>query len=87
MKRVFVPARFQGAGLGRRLCNALIASAREDGFRLMRLDAGNLMKEAIAMYESFGFALCARCYEYPDKLMRYFLFMELPLAGASADSR
>jgi ribosomal protein S18 acetylase RimI-like enzyme len=59
MKRVFVPAQFQGAGLGRRLCNALIASVREDGFRLMRLDTGRLTKEAIAMYQSFGFAQCA----------------------------
>jgi ribosomal protein S18 acetylase RimI-like enzyme len=87
MKRVFVPGRFQGAGLGRRLCSALIAAAREDGFRLMRLDTGNLMKEAIAMYRSFGFKECSPYYEYPEKLMPYFVFMELPLAGAAADSR
>jgi GNAT superfamily N-acetyltransferase len=82
MKRVFVSGRFQGAGLGRRLCGALIASAREDGFRLMRLDTGNLMKEATTMYRSFGFKECSPYYEYPENLMPYFLFMELPLAGA-----
>jgi ribosomal protein S18 acetylase RimI-like enzyme len=87
MKRVFVPGRFQGAGLGRRLCSALIASAREDGFRLMRLDTRNLMTEAISMYQSFGFSECCPYYEYPEKLMPYFVFMELPLAGASADLR
>ena len=87
MKRVFVPVRFQGAGLGRRICSVLIASARADGFRLMRLDTGNLMKEAITMYRSFGFEECSPYYEYPGQLLPYFVFMELPLAAATADSR
>lgn len=87
MKRVFVPGRFQGAGIGRRLCSVLIAAARNDGFRLMRLDTGNLMKEAITMYQSFGFKECSPYYAYPEKLMPYFVFMELPLASATADSR
>jgi GNAT superfamily N-acetyltransferase len=87
MKRVFVPGRFRGAGLGRGLCSALIASARADGFQLMRLDTGNLMKEAIALYRSFGFEECSPYCEYPEKLMPYFVFMELSLAGATAESR
>jgi N-acetylglutamate synthase-like GNAT family acetyltransferase len=87
MKRVFVPMRFQGTGMGRRICSVLIASARADGFQLMRLDTGNLMKEAFTMYQSFGFKECSPYYEYPEKLMPYFVFMELPLAGAAADSR
>lgn len=86
MKRVFVPGRFQGAGLGRGICSALIASAREEGIQLMRLDTGNLMKEAISLYQSFGFTECAPYYEYPEKLMPYFVFMELPLVGAAANS-
>ena len=44
------------------------------------------MQEAITMYQSFGFTECAPYYEYPDTLMPYFKFMELPLAGATADS-
>ena len=87
MKRVFIPTRFQGAGLGRRICSALIASARADGFLLMKLDTGNLLKEAIPMYQSFGFKECSPYYEYPEKLMPYLVFMELPLAGTAADSR
>lgn len=82
MKRVFVPGRFQGAGLGRRICRALIDSARAEGYPLMRLDTGNLMKEATAMYRSFGFQECAAYYEYPAKLMPYLVFMELRLAHA-----
>ena len=85
MKRVFVPQRFRGAGLGRSLCNALIASARADGYRSMKLDTGNLLKEAIAMYQALGFVECSPYHDYPEKLMPYFVFMELPLAGATAD--
>lgn len=81
MKRLFVPARFQGHGTGRRLCEAIIASAKDDGFQFMRLDTGNLLTEAIKMYQSIGFRLCAPYHEYPEKLMPYMVFMEMRLAG------
>ena len=79
MKRLFVPVRFRGQGIGRRLCEALIASAKDDGFHLMRLDTGNLLTEAIAMYESVGFRHCAPYRDYPEKLVPYLIFMEMPL--------
>jgi GNAT superfamily N-acetyltransferase len=85
MKRMFVPARFQGQGTGRLLCRALIASATADGYALMRLDTGFLNAEAIAMYESVGFQECPAYQEYPDDLAVHLRFMELPLAGGRAD--
>ncbi len=81
MKRLFVSDRCKGTGIGRRLCAALIARARDDGFRLMRLDTGHLLTEAIGLYESFGFAACAPYHEYPAELMPYIVFMELALGG------
>lgn len=87
MKRLYIPAPFQGAGLGRQLCMALIDAARADGYRLMRLDTGRLLKEAIAMYRSLGFTECAPYYDYPDNLLPYLLFLELPLADVSPDAR
>jgi GNAT superfamily N-acetyltransferase len=81
MKRMYVGAQFHGHGTGRKLCEALIASAREDGFKLMRLDTGNLLKEAIAMYTSIGFRECPPHREYPSELMPYLVFMELPLTA------
>ena len=83
MKRLFVPSRFGGTGTGRRLCDALIRSARAEGFPLMRLDTGNLFKEAIAMYKSMGFRECAPHHDYPSELMPYLVFMELPLQDES----
>ena len=79
MKRLYVGEQFHGHGTGRKLCEALIATARDDGFQLMRLDTGNLLTEAIALYQSVGFRACAPHREYPAELMPYLVFMELPL--------
>ena len=80
MKRLFVPDRFRGKGHGRTLCEAIIKSAQDEKFKLMRLDTANLLTEAIALYESFGFHRCAPYNDYPEKLMSYIVFMEKPLA-------
>ena len=79
MKRLYVPERFRGQGTGRRLCQAINASARDAGFRLMRLDTGNFLTEAIGMYQSIGFRVCAPYHQYPDHLMPYLVFMQMPL--------
>lgn len=80
MKRLYVSQRFKGQGMGRRLAEALIDAARGDGFELMRLDTGNLLKEAITMYRKLGFKECAPHLEYPEKLLPYLVFMELQLS-------
>jgi GNAT superfamily N-acetyltransferase len=79
MKRLFVPDRHKGKGTGRRLCAAILACARDDGYRVMRLDTGDLFTEAIAMYRSFGFRECVAYHEYPPELRPYMVFMELSL--------
>lgn len=79
MKRLFVPARFQGHGTGRKLCEFLVATAAADGYRLLRLDTGYLNSEAMLMYESMGFTFCAPHQEYPPELLPQLRFMEKPL--------
>ena len=80
MKRLYVSERFKGRGVGRALGEALIESARAASFRLMRLDTGNLLTEAIALYRKLGFRDCAPHRDYPEKLLPYLVFMELSLA-------
>ncbi len=80
MKRMFVPARHRGQGLGRRLCEALIAAARHDGYARMRLDTAALFTEAIALYEALGFRRCDPYLAYPPELLPHLVFMERPLA-------
>ncbi len=84
MKRVFVPERYRGMGLGRGLCDALIAAAGRDGFRSMRLDSGRLLNEAIVMYRSLGFRERSPYYECRAKLTPRLLFMEVSLEGRAS---
>ena len=79
MKRLFVPDRHRGHGFGRSLSAALIASARDDGYDVMRLDTCDRFTEAIAMYETLGFSMCAPYRHYPPELAAHLVFMELPL--------
>jgi len=79
MKRLFVPDRFQGAGTGRLLCEALIDAATSDGYRVMRLDTGNQNTEAVRMYEGLGFRECPPYHQYPEKLLSHLRFMEREL--------
>lgn len=55
LQRLFVDAEARGTGLGRDLCTALMAQAKADGRRVMRLDTGPELTEAIALYRRLGF--------------------------------
>jgi GNAT superfamily N-acetyltransferase len=80
MKRLYVSDRFKGQGIGRALGEALIESARAEGYPVMHLDSANLLTEAIAMYRKMGFRECAPHRSYPSELLPYLVFMELPLS-------
>lgn len=58
MKRLYVPEAFRGHGLGRALCDRLMAEASALGFKRMRLETLSRLTEAIALYRSQGFVEC-----------------------------
>jgi|SRR5882672_9449015 len=77
MKRLYVRSLFRGQGLGRGLTEAIIATAREIGYRRMRLDTlPGKMDLAIAMYRSLGFTNIEPYYKNP---VEDAAFMELEL--------
>ena len=56
MKRLYLRPQFRGEGFGRMLADAVIAEARNIGYKFMRLDTVEpVMKDAVAMYRNLGF--------------------------------
>lgn len=55
VKRMWVDGTVRGAGLGRRLLEALEQRARERGVEVLRLETNRTLAEAIALYRSAGY--------------------------------
>jgi DNA-binding MarR family transcriptional regulator/GNAT superfamily N-acetyltransferase len=56
IKRMWIAESARGLGLGRRLLEHLEGIAREHGSREVRLETGDVLGEAIALYRSAGYA-------------------------------
>jgi len=76
LKRIYVGEAARGHGLGRRLTEALMNDARAAGFTVARLDTGNLLHEAIALYRGLGFVERSPYLDYPERFLPHLTFME-----------
>ncbi|NJO92590.1 MAG: GNAT family N-acetyltransferase [Chloroflexia bacterium] len=71
MKRLYVYEEFQGLGIGRKLCDELVAISESLDYKKMRLDTVAKLKSAIKLYEKIGFVEIPKYYENPDKTAKY----------------
>lgn len=76
MKRLYTRGSARGMGIGRSLCERLLALAREAGYARMKLDSDEELRAAVALYESLGFK---RIPAYNDDPMPGTLWMEREL--------
>jgi GNAT superfamily N-acetyltransferase len=66
IKRMYVRPDARGAGHGRRILETLVAHARAQGVRMLRLETGIHQVEAIGLYEAMGFRPSAPFGPYRD---------------------
>ena len=78
MKRLYVRPGSRGTGLGRKLAEEVVRTAREAGYGLLRLDTLDRLDAAMRLYESMGFR--RRDPYYPNPL-EGVVYWELDLAG------
>lgn len=55
MKRLYVRQGYRGLGIGKKLVSLIIEEASRLDYAYIRLDTLDSMKEAISLYQSFGF--------------------------------
>jgi ribosomal protein S18 acetylase RimI-like enzyme len=71
MKRLYVAPAGRGLGVGRALVTAVVAAARQAGYRRMLLDTLPSMAAAMALYEEAGFATIPAYYDTPVEGTRF----------------
>jgi GNAT superfamily N-acetyltransferase len=79
MKRMFVPTRFRGLGVGRALAERVVAAGREAGYREMWLDTSIRQVEALGLYADLGFEEAEPYHELPDEMVGWLVFRRLVL--------
>ena len=65
VKRLYVRPGARGARLGEALVQRLLSDARAIGYRELRLDTLDFMRDARKLYERLGFAECSPYYHNP----------------------
>ena len=55
LRKMYLHSAFRGKGLGRHLLDHALKRAKELGFSRVTLETASVLKEAIALYQSYGF--------------------------------
>lgn len=76
MKRLYLKNEARGKGIGRKLAEKVIAKAIEFGYKKMKLDTIETMKEAISLYKSMGLKEVSA---YRFNPVKGVIYMELDL--------
>jgi putative acetyltransferase len=83
LKRMWVNPAIRGAGLGRRLLEALEAAAAAEGVALLRLETGVSQPEALGLYKTAGYRERGPFGSYTADPLS--VFMEKAINGGTID--
>lgn len=72
MKRLYIKEELRGHKLGEKLVNEIIASAKEKGYAIMKLDTLKRLKAACNLYKKFGFVETIPYNFNPEEDIIYF---------------
>jgi putative acetyltransferase len=73
IKAMFVDPSIRRAGIAAALMARLEAEARHQQLEILRLETGNLLEPAIALYQRCGFAFCGPFGDYPEHPQSVFM--------------
>lgn len=79
LKRMYVRPVFRGQGIGSRLVEALVESARAAGYRRVILDSHHTMTGAHRIYQAAGFEFVDPPEGFPESLVPVVVFMAMDL--------
>jgi len=82
LKRMWTRPGQRGQGVARAVAESLLASARAEGYRAVRLDTLDWMKAARSLYASLGFAEIGPYYANP---LPGVVFMELGIEATTVE--
>lgn len=77
VKRLYVPHSARGLGIAKILVTHLEQSAKSMGLSSVKLETGEELAAAVALYKSYGYTVCGRFGDYDDHPAS--LFMEKAL--------
>jgi GNAT superfamily N-acetyltransferase len=72
IKRLYIYEEFRGKGIAKRVLKSALNLAKEYGYKSVYLDTLDYMREAITLYESFGFREIKPYYFNPLPNTKYF---------------
>ena len=77
VKRLYVPETARGLGLAKILMAHLEAASKDMGHTSVKLETGDKLEAAVALYKRLGYSVCGKFGEYEDHPAS--LFMEKAL--------
>ena len=77
VKRMWTDPAARGNGVGSAVLDAIIDGARSDGFSELRLETGEFLTGAMALYQKYGFEECEQWGEYVGVPLSYCMSLRL----------